>query len=373
MGRPSAGLALLLVAATVFAPAWGAVQRTPSLIRLTRDADLVVRVRIAIGSRMLRLENAPRVRPVVDAVVLETLHGPRLRRVTFAPHGRTPAEYRDGEEALVFLRRFEAVPELAATPFRGRVEWASVQEASDKILVDGRSRAAWIAAVRRYLVANAIPDPATRHAALGKVTIAHVESAEPRIGAAALGDLVADPALVGEADVPALDAVLEHVTVPIAIRARLLTELERRGLVEGPPRWARLVTSARGPNLLAAVRAAAEHESPEVTAALLRVVAGDDLDAAALAAAAVGAPETTMPSRRSCACSTPTTAAPGSARSAASDGSARRKPSPRSGGRRRRTPTRRRDGGRRPRWRRSKAGRTQWAAQPRSERSDRRS
>jgi HEAT repeat protein len=60
--------------------------------------------------------------------------------------------------------------------------------------------------------------------------------------------------------------------------------------VDGPPRWARLLGDARGPDRVLVVRAAAAHPSAPVTRTLLRIVAGGELDAASAAAVSLGVP-----------------------------------------------------------------------------------
>ncbi|MGH7894711.1 MAG: hypothetical protein ACREQL_08580, partial [Candidatus Binatia bacterium] len=197
---------------------------TPSLHELVRDADLVVRVRIAAARATIRPQDARVQRPVVDAVVLEMLHGERVSRVTFVPHGHGAAEYHDGEEALVFLRRLDRVPELAATPLVGRVRWASLQETTDKIPLGPRTRAVWTDAARRYLAADALADPAKRHAALRETTITLLGSRDPRLAASALRDLVSagDVPLVTAADVPRLEELLDRAMLPITVRVGML-------------------------------------------------------------------------------------------------------------------------------------------------------
>jgi hypothetical protein len=268
------------------------VYGTPSLHEQAREADLVVRVRIAHAQGLLRSDAPAATRSVVDAVVLETLRGERLARVTFAPHGHGAAEYHDGEEALVLLRRIGRVPELAASPLSGLVRWVSVQETGDKVPLGGRSRRLWLDAVRRWLDADAIADAARREAALRETTIALLASPEPRIAASALRDLVwaGDAPVVTRDDVPRLDPLLRRPSVPITVRVGLLAELERRRLVAGAPRWARLLDDARGAGRLVVIRAVAAHPSPEVNARLLRVLDGGDREVAAAAAVSLGVP-----------------------------------------------------------------------------------
>lgn len=285
--------AFTVAALTTAVPAGAhVVYGTPSLHDLARDADLVVRARITAARPNTDLPETRAGRPVVEAVVLETLHGEPVRRVTFAAHGHGPAEYHNGEEALIFLGRLDRVPELAATPLQGRVEWVSVQETTDKIPLSPRTRAAWVEAARGYLRVEAMADPAGRRAALRDTTLTLLASPEPRLAASALRDLVgAGGGLpLTPADVPRLEALLDRDAVPIAVRMGVLAELEHRGLIAAPRRWAGFVARARRADLVAVVRAVAAHPSPEVTAALVRVLKTAAPDAVAAAAVSLGTP-----------------------------------------------------------------------------------
>jgi len=268
------------------------VYGTPSLRQLTRDADVVVRVRILNARRVLRMEAPPLVRPVVEAVVLETLRGARMSRVVFVPHGHGAAEYHAGEEALVFLRRLDRLPELAATPLSGRVSWASVQETSDKITLGARTRRVWLDATRRYVDVESSHDSAERSRVLRDTTLALLGSPEPRIAASALRDLATadDAARLTADDLPRLDALLGREATPMPVRVGVLAELERRGLVDAPPRWARLLDRAHARDRLVVIRAVAAHPSAAVTAGLARIVEERDPEAAAAAAVSLGAP-----------------------------------------------------------------------------------
>lgn len=293
-GMPTA---LLLAAAVVLAPGLAPALRahivygTPSLHELAREADVVVRVRVATARRVVRVERPRVARPVVDVVVLETLRGARLTRLTFAPHGHGPAEYHDGQEALVFLRRLDRIPELAGTALSDHVRWASLQETSDALPLGPRTRRVWTDAVRRYLSAEALVDPAQREAALRETMLALLGSEEPRIAASALRDLVrAGATTIRPLDAPRLEGLVARATAPMTVRVGVLAELERRRLTDAPPRWARLLGEARGRDRLVVVRAAAAHPSAPVTRALLQIVAGGEPEAASAAAVSLGVP-----------------------------------------------------------------------------------
>jgi HEAT repeats len=290
----------LLLAVAILAPGLAPAARahivygTPSLHELARDADLVVRVRVARARRMVRLDGAdhPRVeRAVVDVVVLEALRGKGGPGLTFVPHGHGPAEYHDGGEALVFLRRIDRVPELAGTALADHVRWVSLQETSDAIPLGPRTRGVWTDAVRRYLSAEAIVDPVVRHDALREAMLALLDSDTPRIAASALRDLVRAPdSMIRPVDARRLERLVAAGRAPVTVRVGVLAELERRGLTDAPPRWATLLTGAAPRDRLVVVRAAAAHPSPAVTRALLGILESGDLEAASAAAASLGVP-----------------------------------------------------------------------------------
>jgi HEAT repeat protein len=69
-----------------------------------------------------------------------------------------------------------------------------------------------------------------------------------------------------------------------------LAELERRGLVDAPAQWAKLLRETRGSDQIAAVRAVAAHPSAPVTQELVALLASDDPLLVAAAAISLGAP-----------------------------------------------------------------------------------
>lgn len=290
----------LLLAVAILAPGLAPVARahivygTPSLHELARDADLVARVRVVRARRTVRLEGAAGARlerAVVDVAVLERLCGAGGPRLTFVPHGHGPAEYHDGAEALVFLRRIDRVPELAGTALAGHVRWVSLQETSDAIPLGPRTRRAWTDAARRYVAAETIADPAPRHDALRETMLALLGSDEPRIAASALRDLVRAPdTTIRPVDAGRLERLVAAGRAPMTVRVGVLAELERRGLTDAPPRWAALLSGAAPRDRLVVVRAAAAHPSPAVTQALLGILERGEPAAAGAAAVSLGAP-----------------------------------------------------------------------------------
>ena len=105
--------------------------------------------------------------------------------------------------------------------------------------------------------------------------------------------------LLDEAQRAELRAALKSYTehrIELSTRLRggvdppALAEIERRGLVPGPPQWTRLLREARGEDRIAVARAAAAHPSPPVTQELLALLAGPDDELVAAAAISLGVP-----------------------------------------------------------------------------------
>jgi len=86
------------------------------------------------------------------------------------------------------------------------------------------------------------------------------------LASSALRDLVmsGDASLLSARDLPLLEPLLTSSATAIGVRMGLLIELERRGLVDGPPRWARLLRTTTGEDRFAVVHASAAHPSAPV-------------------------------------------------------------------------------------------------------------
>ncbi len=288
-GLGRAGLALLLAVLPAAAARAHVVYGKTTVYRLVLGADLVARARIVDPAGVAVLEEPPARRPVVVAELLEVYKGEAAGRVRFAQHGHGVARYEAGEEAVLFLRRTEHSRELAQ--LAAAVAWVSLQEHDHRFALTAASRPAFAAAVRAYVALEAAREPAARLDSLRRLTFELLRSPEPRLAASALGDLVAmGGALVTAGGLSALEPLIDDPAVAIGVRLGVLAELERQGLVAGPPRWARLLRTAAGPELLAAVRAAGAHPSPPVVDELLRLLASGDPETAAAAAMSLGVP-----------------------------------------------------------------------------------
>jgi hypothetical protein len=229
----------------------------------------------------------------VVAELLEVWKGPLAPgRVVFAQHGHGVALYTPGREQLLFLVRVDRVPELGALARDGAIAWTSLEEHDAAFPLSPESSAATREAARAYAALAAQADGDARRDALRATTARLLASKDPRLARSALRDLVTpggEP-LLGPAELPVVLPVVDSPETPIGLRVGLLAELERRRLVDAPPRWAALLRSTRGDDLAAVARASAAHPSPEVTAELLSVLAAERGAAAESAAVALGVP-----------------------------------------------------------------------------------
>jgi hypothetical protein len=285
----SLGIAVLVVVALSGRPTAAAqpLAGPVSFRALVRNADAVVRARVLAGSAKLDTW------PVVHVDVLETLKGaPAVGALTFANVGAGTATFADGEELIVFLQHSERVPELAATPLQARLRYAAIPNAGEKVVLHDADRALITRALRGYANVEAIGDPDLRTDELRKLTLEILKSGSPVLIAAALRDVgpAGDAAALTLTDLPALVPLLESSRVPIGTRIALVAELERRGLVFGPARWARLLRTSDGSDLLAVIHAVAEHPSAGVDAQLFPLLAHADVTLATAAATALGVP-----------------------------------------------------------------------------------
>ena len=292
--RRRRAVAVAVVAAVVVAAAAGAhvVYGTTTLRLLTLQSDLVARVRIVDPDAEISLAK-PLVREsVVVAKALETLKGEHPEEhLRFVQHGHGVPKYAKGEEVALFLQRIERSRELGASAIAERVRWVSIQEGGAKFPLDDATRAGFVAALRSYAALEKLP-PAQQLDGLRRVTVERLGSADPRIASSAMRDVVLtrDAAILTSEDLPALGALIASHATPVGVRVALLAELERRRLVEGPPRWAKLLRETRGRDRFTVVRATSAHPSAPVTRELLKLLGNDDPLLVSTAAVSLGAP-----------------------------------------------------------------------------------
>ena len=275
------------------APASGhIVYAGPTLHQLVASAEVVARARIAGADEAWVIPLALR-RPVIEAELVEVWKGGLpAGRLRFAQHGHGVATFEAGHEVVVFLSPASRSRELELLASAGVLDWVSLQEHDDEWTLVPGSADAVASAVQGYATLERVEDPKKRVAGLHQLTLELLESSDPRLATSALQDLVraGDALVLTRDDLPTLSPLLEDPRRPIGLRAGVLAELARRGLVQGDAPWARLVDSARAADLPAAVRAAGAHPGPAVTARLAQILEGDALDAAESAAVALGMP-----------------------------------------------------------------------------------
>ena len=290
-----AGIALLAVSHPVDGAAH-VVMGTTSLHLRIAQADIVLRGKVVDpDARFVSADGRTR-RELVRIEVLEVLKGaPGAETIRFAQDGHEPARYRRGQEALFFLAPIGKSRELRALAVAGGPTHYSSQEHDEVFALDGAqaARAEVLLSATRQLIASESADTGARRIALiRQATLSQLMSGDPQLAGSGLASLVLSPqaALVSRADLPRLDALLGDPTTSIGLRAGLLSELERRGLVSGPARWRQLLERAPAADLPAAMRAASGHPSPPVRDFLLGVLESPEsrVDHAAEAAIALG-------------------------------------------------------------------------------------
>jgi hypothetical protein len=197
-------------------------------------------------------------------------------------HGHGVPVYSKHQEVALFLQRIERSRELGS--LKGRVDWVSIQEG--KALAGS---AALMAALRAYAALEKLP-LAQQPQGLRQITVKLLASPDPELASSAVRDvaLARDAPIVTAEDLPALEKVIWSDKTPIGVRVALLAELERRKLVEGPPRWVKLLRETRGSSQIAAVRAVAAHPSAAVTHELVTLLASPDVLLVSSAAIALG-------------------------------------------------------------------------------------
>jgi HEAT repeat protein len=265
-----------------------------TLSQLTRAASVVAVARIKDPHAVVELGDAKLRRFVVEAEILEVLRGDIGEGpVRFVPHGHGAEGYDAGEETLIFLQPIEQNPELAKTRLASAVRFAGIDEVSDRITLRRETRGVYLDAARAYAAVATEPAEKQRDA-LRRTTLRLLTSSEPRLASFALKDLAlssagerADP-LVTVEDLPALLAVLDDPSRPLSLRVGLLSELDRRKLVEGGERWVKLLKAAPPAELSTVARVAGRRALPEVTAELVHLMNGENEQAAKAAAAALG-------------------------------------------------------------------------------------
>ena len=196
-------------------------------------------------------------------------------------------------------REVEAFPperELGGSPLRDHVSRISVQEAAAKFPVDDGLRSGFSAAMYSYVTLENLP-PEEQPDGFRRITLDVLASPDPRLSSSAIRDvaLSGGAAFFTSEDLLILEPLLENSNPSVGVRVALLAELERGGLVEGPPRWVELLRETSGQDRFAVVRAVSAHPSPAVTQELIGLLADDDPLLVSTAAVSLGTRETTRP------------------------------------------------------------------------------
>ena len=277
------------VAAACCALAAGArahvVYGTETLRGLVVESDVVARVRIVDPGKST--PGVAQGEPIVVAELLEALKslaslsvGP----VRFVQHGHGVPLYTKGQEAVVFLQKLARNRELAA--LAGEVDWVSIQEGDP---LPGTP--AQIAALRAYVALEQLP-LAEQPTGLRKLTVKLLASPDRKLASSAVRDvaLLQNAPIVTAEDLPALGDVLWSDATAIGVRIALLSELERRKLVEGPLAWVKLLRTTRGADRIAVARALGAHPGAAVTHELISLLASPDTQLVSTAAISLGVP-----------------------------------------------------------------------------------
>lgn len=233
-------------------------------------------------------------RPTVEAEVIEVLKGSLATKgIRFVQHGHGVAAFEPGREYLLFLVGVSRVRELDKLAGTSPIRWVSRQEHDQAYPVDAKTSEALLAAARAYAASEQTTGAEARIALLQSGTLSLITSGDTRLAASAIRDLVAAPdlELVTLDDRPALLAVVDDASTAIGVRVALLSELERRQLIEGQTRWlALLADDAPSADLVAAIRAAGSDGRAPIRARLAALLKSDRVEVAAAAAAALGQP-----------------------------------------------------------------------------------
>ncbi len=273
------------------------VYGTDTLRGLVLQSDVVARVRILDPGGAAA--SSPLGEPIVVAEVLEWIKGapapasapapapvPETKpaQLRFVQHGHGVPVFTKNQEAVIFLQKLERSRELAA--LKGKVAWISIQEGE---ALPGNSSE--LAALHAYVELEKLP-LAQQLEGLREITVKLLASPDPKLASSAVRDvaIVRDAPIVTAEDLPELEKVLWSDKTPIGVRLALLSELERRKLVEGPPQWVKLLRKTRETDRISVVHAVAAHPSAAVTHELVKLLARTDALLVSAAAISLGVP-----------------------------------------------------------------------------------
>lgn len=261
------------------------------------DSDLIVRGEILDPARIFVLPDGRTRRRLVEARILETLKGQATREtIRLVQEGHEGPRYRKGEEVLLFLEDLARSRELAvlATPMPGGPTYQSTQESDEHFLLSppGDTTEVLLSAVRDLIRSEQTIPGEARLGLVRRATLALLGSHDAQLGSSALASLVIaqESELIRMQDLPRIERILADPDVSMGVRAGLLAEIERRGLVESASHWQALFEAAPADALRVVIRAAGSHPGEAVDKRLKGLVAGAETEIAAEAAIALGRP-----------------------------------------------------------------------------------
>jgi hypothetical protein len=270
------------------------IMGTKSLHLRVVEAKLIVVGRVLDPDSRFVSSDGQTQRQLIEIEILETLKGtlstPKLR---FAQDGHEVARYQQGDEAIFFLAPIADSRELRALAVPGGPGYVSGQEHNERFLTTGTSGKVLLTATRDFVSSGGAATAGKRVALIRRATLDLLTSGDAQLANSALANLVITPqaALITKHDLPRLEALLSDTTKSIGLRAGLIAELDRRGLIDGPAHWLALLKNAPPSDLPPAIRASGPRASEVVRAFLRELLTSPDTapEVAAEAAIALGA------------------------------------------------------------------------------------
>ena len=281
--------------AFTFAAQSHVVVGTKSLHLRVAEADVILRGRVVDPASMFVAEDGKTRRALVVVEVLEALKGePGAKSVRVAQDGHAVARYDAGDEALFFLKPISRSLELRSLAVPGGATHVSGQEHDDAFVLEGPAGRTLLAATRIFVASEHAETTEERVALIRRATIELLTSGDDRLATSALASLVLAPEAewITSADLPRLHAAIANPRNAIGLRAGLIDELERRGLIAGDPDRLAILKSAGPGERAAAIRALGPKGGPEVRAylaSLMGTESGATSEVVAEAAIALGA------------------------------------------------------------------------------------
>lgn len=247
------------------------VMGSPSLHLRVVEAELIVRARVVDPDFTFALPGGSGRRQLIEIDVLESLKGrapgPRLH---FAQSGHGDARYEAGQEAIFFLEPIARSRELRALAVEGGPSHVSRQEHDPAYLLEPSGGSVLVSAIRHYVASESVPSGEAKRALIRRATLELLTSGDPPLVESALAALVLAPraALVTEEDAPRLLRVIEDPALSIGLRAGLIRELGRRGLIDDEAQRVALLRGTPASERSGAIRALAASPGAGVKALL---------------------------------------------------------------------------------------------------------